>query len=356
MKTHVISSFIASIYIVACTSISALQVQNDANQLQRENYEPIVTDFLVKYLDDRKPGISKAQKIIGMNEQRVVKRNLDQIGGGNLVRSVPNFNEYNDERSLRNLDQIGGGNLVRDLSNFKFGAKRNLDQIGGGNLVRSSNILGGGNLVRNLDQIGGGNLVRNLDQIGGGNLVRNLDQIGGGNLVRNLDQIGGGNLVRNLDQIGGGNLVRNLDQIGGGNLVRDIERFYDTKKILYDYCIPDGHNLDGGIGGGGHLLRSTRRNLDFYPALIYEKQRYFPLRKPATLNTRLGDYDDIHPFVLDRFGKRNFDEIDANAFDNFYKRNFDEIDRVGWSGFVKRLSNYLVKQQQLQQRQQQQQR
>ncbi|XP_014602888.1 PREDICTED: orcokinin peptides type A-like [Polistes canadensis] len=311
MKTRVISSFIASIYIVACTSISALQVQNDANQLQRENYEPIVTDFLVKYLDDRKPGISKAQKIIGMNEQSVVKRNLDQIGGGNLVRSVPNFNEYNNERSLRNLDQIGGGNLVRDLSNFKFGAKRNLDQIGGGNLVR------------------------------------NLDHIGGGNLVRNLDQIGGGNLVRNLDQIGGGNLVRNLDQIGGGNLVRDIERFYE--------CIPDGHNLDGGIAGG-HLLRSTRRNLDFYPALIYEKQRYFPLRKPATLNTRLGDYDDIHPFVLDRLGKRNFDEIDANAFDNFYKRNFDEIDRVGWSGFVKRLTNYLVKQQQLQQRQQQQQR
>lgn len=173
MKTRVISSFIASIYIVACTSISALQVQNDANQLQRENYEPIVTDFLVKYLDDR--------------------------------------------------------------------------------------------------------------------------------------------------------------------------------------SIPDGHNLDGGIAGG-HLLRSTRRNLDFYPALIYEKQRYFPLRKPATLNTRLGDYDDIHPFVLDRLGKRNFDEIDANAFDNFYKRNFDEIDRVGWSGFVKRLTNYLVKQQQLQQRQQQQQR
>ncbi|XP_015174930.1 PREDICTED: orcokinin peptides type A-like, partial [Polistes dominula] len=270
----------------------------------------------------REPGISKAQKTIGVNEPSVVKRNLDQIGGGNLVRSVSNFNKYNGERSLRNLDQIGGGNLLRDLSGFKFGAKRNLDQIGGGNLVR------------------------NLDQIGGGNLVRNLDQIGGGNLVRNLDQIGGGNLVRNLDQIGGGNLVRNLDQIGGGNLVRDIERFYE--------CIPDGHNLGGiGVGGGGgHLLRSTRRSLDFYPALIYEKQRYFPLRKPATLNTRLGDYDDIHPFVLDRFGKRNFDEIDANAFDNFYKRNFDEIDRVGWSGFVKRLSNYLVKQQQLQQQQQ----
>lgn len=41
--------------------------------------------------------------------------NLDQIGGGNLLRR-------------RNLDQIGGANLI----------KRNLDQIGGGNLLRRS--------------------------------------------------------------------------------------------------------------------------------------------------------------------------------------------------------------------------
>nr|XP_050859969.1 uncharacterized protein LOC127068197 [Vespula vulgaris] len=371
MKTYVISSLIANILIVAFTELSALQIQNDANQAQRENYHPIATDFLVRYLDDHKP----AQKITETNEQSIVKRNLDQIGGGNLVRNIASndFNEYNDERSLRNLDQIGGGNLVRDLSGYKIGAKRNLDQIGGGNLVRSlyessrkqkmrKNRMNGpnsirlGNLenlfksrneaddrtMRNLDQIGGGNLVRSSNTFGAG-LLRNLDQIGGGNLVRNLDQIGGGNLVRNLDQIGGGNLVRNLDQIGGGNLVRDVDRFYD--------CVTDEHNRDN--VGGSHLLRSTRHNADFYPGLVYEKQRYFPLRRPSILNSRIADHEEIYPLVFDRLGKRNIDEIDANVFDNFYKRNFDEIDRVGWSGFVKRLSDYLIKQQQQRQQQEQ---
>ncbi|CAB0039871.1 unnamed protein product [Trichogramma brassicae] len=46
-------------------------------------------------------------------------------------------------RMGRNLDPIGGGNLVR----------RNLDSIGGGNLIR-----------RNLDSIGGGNLLRSVQQ------------------------------------------------------------------------------------------------------------------------------------------------------------------------------------------------
>lgn len=64
---------------------------------------------------------------------------------------------------------------------------KNLDQIGGGHLMRNLDRIGGGHLVRNLDQIGGGHLVRNLDQIGGGHLVRNLDQIGGGHLVRSLE-------------------------------------------------------------------------------------------------------------------------------------------------------------------------
>lgn len=122
-------------------------------------------------------------------------------------------------------------------------------------------------------------------------------------------------------------------------------------RYLDDRSTAEGRNLDS--IGGGHLLRQTRRGYDFYPALTYgESKPYFPLRRPAVLNARVGDYDEIHPMILDRFSKRNIDEIDGNAFDSFYKRNFDEIDRVGWSGFVKRLSNYLTKQQQQQQQQQ----
>ncbi|XP_020278306.1 uncharacterized protein LOC109852007 isoform X1 [Pseudomyrmex gracilis] len=163
------------------------------------SYDLTTNKLLAFYLSDR-DSLKNARESDGR-----VARNLDQIGGGNLVR--------------RNLDPIGGGNLL----------KRNLDQIGGGNLLK-----------RNLDQIGGGNLLRrNLDQIGGGNLLRrNLDQIGGGNLVRSIDYTNAENrhadrqsdgdtfenllFARNLDQIGGGNLVRNLDSIGGGNLVRSM--------------------------------------------------------------------------------------------------------------------------------------
>lgn len=122
-------------------------------------------------------------------------------------------------------------------------------------------------------------------------------------------------------------------------------------RYLDDHSVTDEHNQDN--VGGSHLLRSTRHNADFYPGLVYEKQRYFPLRRPSILNSRIADHEEIYPLVFDRLGKRNIDEIDANVFDNFYKRNFDEIDRVGWSGFVKRLSDYLIKQQQQRQQQEQ---
>lgn len=94
----------------------------------------------------------------------------------------------------RNLDQIGGGNLVRGLSEQEMArdnsprwwsaARRNLDQIGGGNLLRSTDDR----FSRNLDQIGGGNLVRDLSGARE-DFRRNLDQIGGGNLVRDLASV-----------------------------------------------------------------------------------------------------------------------------------------------------------------------
>lgn len=92
-------------------------------------------------------------------------RNLDQIGGGNLLRrGQPERESYDSPRLLpakRNLDQIGGGNLLRGVDD-RF--DRNLDQIGGGNLVRGLDDVADAadNFRRNLDQIGGGNLVRGL--------------------------------------------------------------------------------------------------------------------------------------------------------------------------------------------------
>nr|XP_033342851.1 uncharacterized protein LOC117229974 isoform X1 [Megalopta genalis] len=221
------------LWSIAAAWVAAGPVQAGQNVMQRSQYGPTAAEILAAYLEDHgptgqtaakgEPQSSRDREWFGARrpsnqsdpatEVARFDRNLDQIGGGNLLRSV-------DDRFSRNLDQIGGGNLVRSMDD-RF--SRNLDQIGGGNLVRSTDDR----YSRNLDQIGGGNLVRSMDD----RYSRNLDQIGGGNLVRSADD----RYLRNLDQIGGGNLVRslsgprddfrrNLDQIGGGNLVRNLAR------------------------------------------------------------------------------------------------------------------------------------
>merc|ERR1712223_711383 len=55
-------------------------------------------------------------------------------------------------------------------------SRRELDSIGGGNILRSLDSIGGGNILRHapksLDSIGGGHILRQLDSIGGGNILR----------------------------------------------------------------------------------------------------------------------------------------------------------------------------------------
>ena len=67
-------------------------------------------------------------------------------------------------------------------------SRRELDSIGGGNILRHLDSIGGGNILRHapksLDSIGGGNILRQLDSIGGGNILRQLDSLGGGNSLR----------------------------------------------------------------------------------------------------------------------------------------------------------------------------
>ncbi|CAD1476142.1 unnamed protein product, partial [Heterotrigona itama] len=133
---------------------SSPREQNAAVQQQRSRYQSIVPAF---YLAER------SEK--GAREKDRLSRNLDQIGGGNLLR-----------RGLSSAMERGGSfDGQRWLS-----SRRNLDQIGGGNLLRSAADRG----ERNLDSIGGGNLVRDADESSA--FRRNLDQIGGGNLVRDL--------------------------------------------------------------------------------------------------------------------------------------------------------------------------
>ncbi|XP_078046753.1 uncharacterized protein LOC144475072 isoform X1 [Augochlora pura] len=202
------------LWSIATAAVAAGPVQAGQNLMQRNSqYGPSAAEILAAYLEDH-----------GTTERKVIKdepqsnRNREWFGARRLSNQTDPATEV--ARFDRNLDQIGGGNLLRSIDD-RFA--RNLDQIGGGNLVRSADDR----YSRNLDQIGGGNLVRSVDD----RYFRNLDQIGGGNLVRSVDD----RYLRNLDQIGGGNLVRslsgprddfrrNLDQIGGGNLVRNLAR------------------------------------------------------------------------------------------------------------------------------------
>ncbi|KYM81104.1 hypothetical protein ALC53_08446 [Atta colombica] len=213
-----------------------------------------------------------------MEGQRVkqnTKRNLDQIGGGHLVRDTDKqfegllneeesrliecLNSAIDKQILDTFcreelfaDRFRNGNLINssinfvafedtinhplnspDLSANQANNQLFMEQLNG---IVSNNAESDRQIVKNLDQIGR-HFVRNLDQIGGGHLIRSIDYPNARtkqridqpmsileklHFTRNLDHIGGGNLVRNLNQIGGRNLVRNLDPIGGGNLVRSL--------------------------------------------------------------------------------------------------------------------------------------
>ncbi|XP_031835793.1 uncharacterized protein LOC116428360 isoform X1 [Nomia melanderi] len=163
-------------------------VQAGTSGVQRNMYGPTAAEILAAYLEDQ--GRTEEKPVDGPPSSA---RDSDRDGNRNINwstgRRSPNAfvsEQVPSTRLDRNLDQIGGGNLLRGLSeretardrSWWSAARRNLDQIGGGNLLRSADDR----LSRNLDQIGGGNLVRDTS----GDFRRNLDQIGGGNLVRDL--------------------------------------------------------------------------------------------------------------------------------------------------------------------------
>lgn len=269
-------SSIAIFFIGVAAYAVAGPVQTGPNTLQQNEYGGLA-DLLARYWEDRR-----------MNQG--AKRNLDQIGGGHLVRDTDNqfkgllyeeddrltqyLNSASDKQILDLIRFYNGNHINSSINSVAFTDTINPyspdlnvgqvnDQLLMDQLINrdvSNAREGDRRILKNLDQVGGGHLMRNLNQIGGRHLVRNLDQIGGGHLVRNLDQIGGGHLVRNLDQIGGGHLVRNLDQIGGGNLVRSIDypnaetkrRVDQPASVLEKLYF--ARNLDQ--IGGGNLVRN----------------------------------------------------------------------------------------------------
>ncbi|CAK9828796.1 hypothetical protein ANTRET_LOCUS6252 [Anthophora retusa] len=167
-------------------------VQAETNALRRDlSYGPANPDFFIGYIDDRGEMLSQGAQEEEQQASRLVKVESDgkearySRGPVSRMKEKSRYLRDEEDRLGRNLDQIGGGNLLRR----GLQEERNLDQIGGGNLVREVEAHRRQE-QRNLDKIGGGNLVRELDGVlaVANHLRRNLDQIGGGNLVRSLPE------------------------------------------------------------------------------------------------------------------------------------------------------------------------
>ncbi|KAK9297438.1 hypothetical protein QLX08_008863 [Tetragonisca angustula] len=162
-----------SVLVLSMVVDWATTVQAETSHLRREFYGPSNPEFFAEFLDGRDSPRAASSSVPansaafypkrsekGATEEDRSSRNLDQIGGGNLLRRGLITSTFDGRRwlpSRRNLDQLGGGNLLRSADDRR---ERNLDSIGGGNLVRGldDSFL----FRRNLDQIGGGNLVRGL--------------------------------------------------------------------------------------------------------------------------------------------------------------------------------------------------
>ncbi|XP_033354959.1 uncharacterized protein LOC117236266 [Bombus vosnesenskii] len=308
-------SFVLSILALSIAGC-VLAVQAETSSLRREFYGPSKPEFLVEYLE----GHGSPQESAAQDEryQSVRPSNVERrlFGRGSILpgkgRWYVHEGKAEDDRFSRNLDQIGGGNLLRrglvvEREGSYDGSRRWLPSR------------------RNLDQIGGGNLLREADYRG----ERNLDSIGGGNLVRGLGGTAD-HLRRNLDQIGGGNLVRNVPDDGS----REPAETRSARKQRDDQDDP----ADDRPRRVRPFARDTQARLSF-GSTRYLADDYADESSAASKSIALSPVDRQ---LLERFVKRNIDEIDRTAFDNFFKRNLDEIDRVGWSGFVKRLADDVV--------------
>ncbi|XP_015440445.1 PREDICTED: uncharacterized protein LOC107195172 [Dufourea novaeangliae] len=209
------SSFLLWSIAIAWVAAVPAQLQTGRSVLRQTIYGPTAAEILAAYIQDHGP---TEQKAAGEGDPSRDRFDVRRLSKGLAAMTGPTTETADHARLSRNrLRELRDG----DGDYSETGAarlQRNLDQIGGGNLLR-----------RGLRERETGYPTtdyprwlaarRNLDQIGGGNLLRDTDDRFG----RNLDQIGGGNLVRSSTYPRDG-LRRNLDQIGGGNLVRDLAR------------------------------------------------------------------------------------------------------------------------------------
>ncbi|XP_076670380.1 uncharacterized protein LOC143369856 isoform X1 [Andrena cerasifolii] len=151
------------------------QLQAGSNDLQRGLYGPASAEYFGPYLEEHGSARGKTFERQPSKDSIAGDTTTGIAAAAELSRALKDRSRYvrdDGDRRERNLDQIGGGNLLRR------GLLERESAYDSGRWPTPMN-------ARNLDQIGGGNLLRDVDD----RLDRNLDQIGGGNLVRDLAQV-----------------------------------------------------------------------------------------------------------------------------------------------------------------------
>ncbi|XP_043270404.1 uncharacterized protein [Venturia canescens] len=286
-----------------------------------------------------------------------LRRNLDRIGGGNL---------------LRNLDRIGGAHLLREAQEPE---KSDSSRLPNGAKVSDENsglFTGGRQFVIDpkdvqswYDDHPGGDLLTD-SQFGKDhkfpwiqNFRATNDRIypSAREFLPYFNEAGQANkhqqgqslknsAVQSVQQ-------RNLDHIGGGNLLRDVGDLQDYRTLSDDRenALYDSEISNYRPRQDNSLVRYERTGLDSLSGATFgQSKKYDPsTRFPKTGTTYLkpGEYFRILAGVLP---KRNFDEIDRTNFDSFVKKNdikipkqvashtggkgnFDEID-YGFNGAI----------------------
>ncbi|KAG7198822.1 hypothetical protein KM043_001793 [Ampulex compressa] len=198
MSNHELLASSIAILLTALSTAAGMPPLREAppSAAQHEDYALVAApEYFGRYAEEY-AGVEGA-------DEGVVKRNLDQIGGGHLLRSS---RSRQGAPLSRNLDHIGGGNLLRSTSERRFYAMPPTERFGGGRVEYSSSAerKEEARSERNLDHIGGGHLLRDLRPLRSTAKRADEPRFGADERLRNLDHIGGGNLVRSVEEYAGG--------------------------------------------------------------------------------------------------------------------------------------------------------
>ncbi|XP_066594686.1 uncharacterized protein [Prorops nasuta] len=245
------------IFIVAATCTFASPLQAGSNGLQDEYPASSAEEYLSRYLEGRReeeedPRQLRVSKIKGPAGPRHF---LGPLSGSFQVELSGLQEPFEDEWKMKaeTLDEEYKNDFI----------PRNLDQIGGGHLVRSLSPV--------ISRFGG-----TLDPIGGGRILMNLREsknpthmppIPTESTLRNYINSSGPR-TRNLDSIGGGNLLRSIP--GRSHLPRQARRGLDSLSgVTFGQSKRRGPSsaLRGGGGGFDEIDRSVfdrfvKRNID----------------------------------------------------------------------------------------------